>query len=906
MRLLHYTLAVTLCALMLLNSVPVARACGPWVTEPIFVFKYSPEQPFGEFTNGKIGIVLPTLGRKTLVVAYRYLNGRSFTADEQKGLVEALKGKPPEEDGSKALEAWLTARAEFLKEDDTGLPKIYSERPNSGGYDFFPNCARNAFEVAIETLKDRAATYGAEDPNVKAWLAAQDTVFQNCGGSAQIPVELGAESPLWVRKDREYQIAAAHFYSLNFDEARARFAKIAADAESPWREVADYLVARTLIRQGSLANDDKKKVELYERAETHLQKLVVSGGKFAGASKRLLGLVKYHLHPEERIVELSRMLAGGSDDNLRQDLIDYVWLLDRFESRILTAEEERKKKREGKVETDNVYEDRRPEEEKTKYARLERGESIQITIYPATKPDGNKDYSQPVNLEFKHDVSEADILGSFEQQIGRKLSVEEIKNIKELHQTALYYRNWNISPNRKWDNGLPSRYEGCRWNCTRLTFDLIPEFLRSDDLSDWILTMQTPDPNAYRHAFAKWRETDSPAWLVTALMRATKTSPRLRELMRAGQRVGRDESAFPTVAYHLIRLKIDLGNKVEARRLLDDIISWQQDVLPVSAQNQFLEMRMHLSRGLSEFLKSAQRKPVAFFDEGMVGKLSDLFERQKNAFEDDFTERTQEEYERDLENRYKDLLPWDDRFSFDQKTLDIFNWNFPLQSLAEASRNPNVPDYLQRSLVLAVWTRAILLNNEEVALSIAPEVLRLEPKLTAVFEPYLKARTVKERRDAALYVILKFPSLSPFVQGGIPAFSTSEELEYYFGESWWCEPLETEYNEQGDEVKKVVARPIFLTPAQLDAAQREHVALAATADGKSYLGKQVIAWAKTSPNDPRIPEALFIAAKANQSYKYGCNGWDHDAKTRDELAAILRRRFPTSAWTAKLTKEEEN
>ncbi len=896
MRFLRYPLACGLAALVLLNSVPVVRACGPIVTEPIFVLKESPDPPFGDFTNGKIGILRPTFGRKTMVIAYRYFNGGSFTAEEQKALVDALKGKAPEEDGSKALEEWLDARKEFLKEDAEKLPKIYRERPY-GGYDYFPNCAKNAFEVAIETLKDRAATYGAEDPNVRAWLAAQDTVFQNCGASAQIPAELGAESPTWLRKDREYQIGAAYFYLLNFDEARARFAKIAADSDSPWREVADYLVARTLIRQGSLAGDEKKKRELYERAETHLQSLVVSGNKYAGASKSLLGLVKYHLHPEERVVELSRVLAAGSDDNMRQDLIDYVWLLDRFESRILTAEEERKKKLEGTVETKTLYEDRRPEAK-------QRGETIQITIYPVTKPDGNKDYAQAVGLEFKYDVSEAEILSSFEQQIGRKLSVEEIKQIKEQQQSALGHREWNVSPNRKWDSGVPSRYEGCRWDCTRLTFDLIPDFLRSDDLTDWILTMQTEDPSAYRHAFAKWRETDSPAWLVTALMKATTSSARLPELMRAGQRVGRNETAFLSIAYHLIRLKTDLGNRIEARRLLDEIISWQSDLLPVSAQNQFLELRMQLSRSLSEFLKSAQRRPVAFYHEGMVGKLGDLFERLKAAFDDDYTEQTQEEYERDLEKYYKDLLPWDDRFEFDQKTIDIFNWHFPLQSLAEAARNPNLPDYLQRSLVLVVWTRAILLNNHEVALSIAPEVLRLEPKLTSVFEPYLKARTVKQRREAALYVLLNFPNLSPFVQGGLPAFSSSEELDYHFEEAWWCKPSVTEYNERGDEVKKVVARPSFLTPAQLDAAQREHFALAETGEGKSYLGRQVIAWSKTSPNDARIPEALFIAARANERYKYGCNGWDSDEKSKNELESILRRRYPLNPWTTKLADPE--
>ena len=92
--------------------------------------------------------------------------------------------------------------------------------------------------------------------------------------------------------------------------------------------------------------------------------------------------------------------------------------------------------------------------------------------------------------------------------------------------------------------------------------------------------------------------------------------------------------------------------------------------------------------------------------------------------------------------------------------------------------------------------------------------------------------------------------------------------------------------------------------ASLEAVQREHVALAAVGNGKSYLGKQVIEWAKTSPDDARIPEALYIAAQANASYKNGCDGWEFDEKTKQRAETILRQRYPQSPWTAKLTPQE--
>ena len=897
---LSHIVDVVLAALMLFNSVPSALACGPSETEPIFVSMDSPDLPFDEFTNGKIGIVQPSFGRKTLVIAYRYLNGGSFTADEQKDLIDALNGKAPEEAGDAAVKAWINGRQEFLKEEQN-VPEIYIHHPHDD-YDFFPNCTKNAFEVALQTLKDRMVTYGAEDNSVRTWLAAQDTVFANCSGGAQIPSELGAESPVWLRKDRDYQIAAAHFYSLNFDEARARFSKIAADADSPWQELGPYLIARTLVREASLG-DEAKQREVYPKAETHLQNLVASGGKYADASKKLLGLVKYHLHPEDRVIELSRILTLGNNDNLRQDLIDYVWLLDKFDARILKEEQERKKKQEPAKDEQPAYASELSPEEKERVAKRERGDLIQIPIH-IRNSDGTPDYSKSLAIELDYDTSEAETLAAFEKGLGRKLTDDESKEIKETRLSQLSYRQWQASPIRKWDLSGLSEYEGCEYACSKFNFDLIPEFLHSDDLTDWLLTIRNSDTAAYKHAISKWRETGSTAWMLAALMKTQKSSRKAHALMEAAERVTRDEPGFATAAYHLIRLKADMGQVDEARSRLDEIISWQSQVLPVSAQNLFLEQRMHLARGLNEFLKSAQRKPVAFYDYGTYGTLSDMLKIEKSFWHSQVAEQTKEEYDRKLDETYKDLLPWDNRFAFDDGVIDIFNWHFPLQLLAAAARNQNVPDYLQRSLVLAVWTRAILLKNDEIALSIAPEVVKVQPEMTAVVQRYLKSRTAKERHEAALYVLLKFPDLSPFVQGGLPRFNTSEGIEYYFESSWWCPPSETDYDDDGNEVRRVVPKPGFLTAAQLETARNEHLALAALGDGKRYLGKLAIEWAKTSPSDPRVPEALFIAAQANNSYKYGCDGWASDETTKQKAERILRQRYPQSPWTAKLSVPE--
>src|SRR5258705_9513166 len=100
-------LAMVLVTLVLIQLTKPVKACGPETLQPIFVFRNSPDLPFADYTAGRIGIVQPTFGNKTLVIAYRYLNGGSFTADEQKELVAALNGAPPEKNDDQAIKDWM-------------------------------------------------------------------------------------------------------------------------------------------------------------------------------------------------------------------------------------------------------------------------------------------------------------------------------------------------------------------------------------------------------------------------------------------------------------------------------------------------------------------------------------------------------------------------------------------------------------------------------------------------------------------------------------------------------------------------------------------------------------------------------------------------------------------------------
>lgn len=878
------SIAVLLTMAVLFQFSPHAKACGPEFLQPIFVMRDSPDPPFREFTQGKIGILKPEFGRKTLVIAYRYLNGGSFNEEEQKALIEALKGTGPEPDTEAKVKEWIAARKIVVTHEDN-LPDIYRES-RFGSYDFFPNCTSNAFEVAIETLRDRVARFGANNSDVHEWLTGQDAVFRNCSDKASNPTVLGAERPEWLRKDRDYQIAAAFFYSLQFDEAIKRFEQISQDNESSWQPLADYLIGRTLVRQASLERDESSKLKTNQKAEAYLVGLSSRASKYRDATRKLLALIKYRLHPEERVRELAQTIQQSASVDLRQDLIDYVWLLDKFDTQVQRQEEERQKRlNPPKEDSDNTN-----SSPATNYEPPPPREEIDIRIYN-THASGQIDYATAQTFSFKLETPIAEILKSVETSLGRKLTDEETRHVNEQHEMSLYLRRMERSPNRKF---AADEYEGCDYDCKSVPLSMYPAFLRIDELSDWVFTLQSKDPQAYSHALQRWRDTHSPSWFVTSLVKANKTSQSLSRLLSHAEQIQPDTPMYATVAYNRIRLLTELGRVSEARQVLNQIIESGFDTFPVSAQNEFLEQRMNVAESLSAFLRFALRKPIAFYQYGQLGSIEEILGDEESYEDVDEQER----------ERVKRLIEWDGRGIFDERVADILNWHFSLSTLMDVTRDPTVPTYIRERVLLAAWTRAILLKNDIIARQTAVEIVRTTRDNAVLFQSYLGARTAAERDAAATFALLKSPYLSPYLSEGVPDIYTGDD-GYYLEMAWWCVLPQTEYDEEVKEKPKQVFSPRFLTPELLNAAEKERAKIIELGDAKSFLGKRAIEWAKFNPNDSRVPEALFIAAKANESYKYGCNGWNNDDIVRKEAASLLVERYPNSVWAMKLLEMEQ-
>ena len=881
---------------LIVSLLSSALPCGPSYVTPLFDTSFAPEDPYTDFAAGRMGIIKPKFRRSVLFAAYRYIAGNGMNAAEQQAILDIWRGDLENKDFTNiavetAVKAWVEKRKAVIgKEEKT--PEIYAER-TYGGYEFFPNCTKNAFETAVETLSDRTGSYGLEDPNVRDWVKAQDQVFENCASGKRTPDAVPSGSPQWLIKDRDYQLAAASFYSLDYEDAKRRFAAIAADIESSWAETADYLVARTLIRQASLSKASEKSAQLYDEAETHLQRFNSRSGKFSASAEGLMGLIKYRRHPKERVSELAKQLTYGSG-NFRQDLIDYTWLLDKFENEVLTQEERRKAAESAANDARkglpvNTVAENRVYNAATNSNGVTQGQKKNdddITIHLSSE-----DYTQNWVIYVDRNATDDEAIAAAEKVVGAPLSDTMKQRVRDARRSGYTGR---------FSDGQQSGYEGGYYGDERLTPSLMPDYLRQDDMTDWLFTYQVPGAEAYLYSLSKFKSTGSEHWLMAAIAKAAANSTGLAGLLEAAERTSRTSPAYLTIAYHTARVLIAQGKKSEAKRLLEEMLSLG-DQLPVSSRNSFLELRLTFAETLEDFISYSLRKPFAFDFDGQTGTIDEIIAEQKKWYDPETHPQGREAYEAEIEAQYKQEREWQGRLMFDEATIEVFNKHFPTSLLQQAMRSPAMPDYLRERFAIAIWTRAYLFQDPQLLARATTDLIKYYPD----FEPYLtrivSSRSPAARENAALYFLLKNPLLSPYVIDGMG--KTDNEFGSFDSNDWWCEPYDSEYNNATDTVepKPLPTRPTFLSPEQSQAGQLERKQLKEIGDAPKYLAGKVMEWAARNPTDARVPEAIYIMIEANGWTKYACG---NNEELRAEMIKHLRKNYPDSAWTAKLDKEE--
>ncbi len=229
---------------------------------------------------------------------------------------------------------------------------------------------------------------------------------------------------------------------------------------------------------------------------------------------------------------------------------------------------------------------------------------------------------------------------------------------------------------------------------------------------------------------------------------------------------------------------------------------------------------------------------------------------------------------------------------FDDDSATVFNQQMPLSALKEAAQSARVPDYLKRNLLIAAWTRAVLLGNEPVARELGANLTAVAPEFKPILQQYLDAADPTARTYAATYSLLKLPALRPFAESGYGRLAPVTEIDSY-RDNWWCAPENSAANAANSAEMSIA--PTFITDAQRAEARREFDQIAKLGDSATYLARRAVEFGTRAAADARAPEALHLAVRAT---RYGCT----DCSTgRFSKAAhdLLKKNYPANEYAKK-------
>jgi hypothetical protein len=199
----------------------------------------------------------------------------------------------------------------------------------------------------------------------------------------------------------------------------------------------------------------------------------------------------------------------------------------------------------------------------------------------------------------------------------------------------------------------------------------------------------------------------------------------------------------------------------------------------------------------------------------------------------------------------------------DRDSALILDRDIPLTLLKQASTSPLLPDATRQQLKDVISVRTLLFARA--------------PNFDAVF------------------ALLKTPGLRPHVDPGYGRYTEEPAKIDPFRDNWWCSSNTRSVPRGTDWLHSNPAPAPFLPAAARAQAAAEWQKLQSVPTAPDWLAAQTLAFAQAHPQDPRVPEALYLVVRAT---RYGCTGGqtgDFSHRAFD----LLHRRYAATDWAAK-------
>ena len=407
---------------------------------------------------------------------------------------------------------------------------------------------------------------------------------------------------------------------------------------------------------------------------------------------------------------------------------------------------------------------------------------------------------------------------------------------------------------------------------------------------------QTADPAKLRQqqeqaaagALARWHANHATPWLIAAMANTQAADPAAPELIQAATGVPQASPEWAAATYHRLRLMRDpAAMRADLAPIEPSLMHQPQR----STINLFKFLNLRASPTLAGFLHSAAALPagVTTMDSGLPDEPATTADTTNLC-------------------GVKGSQATTELFNPDAAT--ILNTRMPLPLLATAAENRGLPRNLSFQIAQSTWTRALLLNQPDIAKRMSPILTGCYPAWKQWLDAYDSAKTADDRRVAGLLALMRFPSPEPLVRAGMER-GWGFAIYSAYRDNWWpasSAPASYFSTNLGLSTERqagifgtlpvsrsILPDPPFLTAADRAAADREIAALRTTPCSSDYFATAAIDWQKQHPADPRT---ITLLGWAERAVRNGCRT-KATPDLNHRLFVIVQTRYPKSEWAKK-------
>ncbi len=391
---------------------------------------------------------------------------------------------------------------------------------------------------------------------------------------------------------------------------------------------------------------------------------------------------------------------------------------------------------------------------------------------------------------------------------------------------------------------------------------------------------------AERTAVGGWQKTPTIPWLIAAMTAVEPGNSASAHLLQAASAVPRGSPAWVASTYYRLRLSRDASQVRTELDMLLPVLTREQSR---STVNLFTVLRQRGSPTLAAFLRDAGTLPAAVASEG----------------DDPDPPGTKVDPNGLCGMRTSDA----ETRLFNHDAATVLNTRMPLRLLAEAAMDEELQKNLRFQIAQATWTRAVLLQQPEVARHMSPVLIGCHAAWRPWLEKYDGAKDTEDRRAAGLLALMRFASTEPIVRDGEQRPEGSATYSNY-RDNWWQESKagRVPINKDGTNstsgtvlptffgtlpaTREELPDPPFLKAAERAEAEREVAGLRAIPCASDYFARSALAWQREHPADARTPDVLGFAERAVRN---GCRT-DATAELNHQLFTVVQAKYPASEW----------